>query len=346
MSNVYGQGEKREKTKLTPILNAKIDGQTNLVYCVTFQLAWDELKKLAKGNIETEEPSKLVESLNNSPVKSNVLPKDSYIALSGFIKDGIIEKISKELKKEFGKNFEDLGFNPDFDGSFIAFSYLYRKLPFENKFHRFKKKYLVFQHGQSKTNVVCFGCTPKTAEKYEQEIRIRNYVNKDDFIIQLLTEKENETVVLAKIPDVENLQDAVDITAKYILKKWKSYEIIEKDGEETVHIYTFSSQDAFIMPVIKLDKNTNYDELCGKSMKNSILSQGLAQAFQKVKFNLDESGATLTSYGMSCDGCNPEPRKFIFNKPFLVCLWKTGAKLPYLAVWVNNPDILLEYKKK
>ncbi len=344
--------EEVPKTVLSPILDTELEGSTNVIYCPTFQLAWNELKKLADGDIKMEDPSATLEKLNRSQVTAKIVPKNAYIALAGLVKDGILEKIDKELMKKFRKNVTDMSFCPTPDATLMAFSYLFRKLEFVQKFHRFKKAF-IFNHGKShKTNVVAFGCTPKTAEYYQDYIRIRHYADKDNFVLQLLTKTKGETVVLTKMPTPKTLRSAVDFTAKHILKKWKPYTTIEKDGEKEIIINEFSSIDLFLMPIVDFDKNTNFNNLCGKQVKNPIFNgNGLNQAFQRVKFKLDEVGARVESeaYMGDCFGGSPtppKPRKFVLNNSFLLCLWKKDAKLPYLAVWVNNPDILLRTSTK
>ena len=50
------------------------------------------------------------------------------------------------------------------------------------------------------------------------------------------------------------------------------------------------------MPVLKFDQETNFNDLCRKKVKNPVFKgNALIQAFQKVKFNLNESGAVLES---------------------------------------------------
>jgi hypothetical protein len=40
-----------------------------------------------------------------------------------------------------------------------------------------------------------------------------------------------------------------------------------------------------------------------------------------------------------------KPRAFVFDKPFLLTMWKYKATQPYLAVWVASPDVLLPFRR-
>jgi hypothetical protein len=35
-------------------------------------------------------------------------------------------------------------------------------------------------------------------------------------------------------------------------------------------------------------------------------------------------------------------REFVFDKPFLLCLKEKEAKYPYLAIWVDNSELLVK----
>lgn len=64
---------------------------------------------------------------------------------------------------------------------------------------------------------------------------------------------------------------------------------------------------------------------------------------------MDRYGAKLVSSTQNDYddyGAVAPPRKYIFDKPFFLALWKDGAELPYLAIWVNSADILVGAKNK
>jgi hypothetical protein len=64
---------------------------------------------------------------------------------------------------------------------------------------------------------------------------------------------------------------------------------------------------------------------------------------------MDESGAVVrsTSYGRGEFGGPQQssmPRRFIFDRPFLIALWREKAESPYLAVWIGSPDAMLTFQ--
>ncbi|MCX7005503.1 MAG: hypothetical protein NTV22_19860 [bacterium] len=65
--------------------------------------------------------------------------------------------------------------------------------------------------------------------------------------------------------------------------------------------------------------------------------------YQDVVFKMDETGAAVKSTAYEdifCEGSS-KPRRFIFDKPFLLTLWVAGAPQPYLTLWVAGPDVLV-----
>lgn len=73
----------------------------------------------------------------------------------------------------------------------------------------------------------------------------------------------------------------------------------------------------------------------------------ISRAEQKTKFELHEKGARVrmeTSIQLDAFGGKDEfpnvPRKFLFDRPFYIFLWRDKAEWPYLAVWVGDVSVL------
>jgi hypothetical protein len=66
---------------------------------------------------------------------------------------------------------------------------------------------------------------------------------------------------------------------------------------------------------------------------------------QSTRFLLNESGARLESEAWIAVSNGdppppPKPRHFVFDKPFLIYLRELQAEQPYLAIWVENSEVL------
>ena len=69
-------------------------------------------------------------------------------------------------------------------------------------------------------------------------------------------------------------------------------------------------------------------------------------AMQSIRFRLDENGAVLKSEAAVKVADKPlkKPRQLIFDKPFLILLERHGAEQAYIALWVDNPELLAPFK--
>ena len=46
------------------------------------------------------------------------------------------------------------------------------------------------------------------------------------------------------------------------------------------------------------------------------------------------------SFGCAAEAPPPRNRVMIFNKPFLIMLQRSDAKMPYFALWIGNAELL------
>ena len=63
---------------------------------------------------------------------------------------------------------------------------------------------------------------------------------------------------------------------------------------------------------------------------------------------MNEKGVELRSEAHMTIACAaqeiPVPKhKLIFDKPFLIVMERADAKMPYFALWVDNPEILVSW---
>jgi hypothetical protein len=100
---------------------------------------------------------------------------------------------------------------------------------------------------------------------------------------------------------------------------------------------------SLVIPVIDLNVQRKYTELEERSLTNPKWSKiVLAVAEQGIRFRLDESGARLESTGYMMWKCakSKQPPQYIFDKPFLLYLHRKFCDEPYLAIWIETPELL------
>lgn len=82
----------------------------------------------------------------------------------------------------------------------------------------------------------------------------------------------------------------------------------------------------------------SYVALVGWATDNIVAR--INEALQRVKFQLNERGATLSSTARLKVKSRGDGARFIFDNPFLIILRQTGSQRPYFAAWIGNAELL------
>ena len=334
--------------EIAPTLDTELDATNTVVYCPTLTIAWDGLEGIVGGPLQMQEQDELVGKLNDASCPTGVVPEDAHVAMAGYADQGIVSKLEEALRKKFGAKAPELpAILSDKRTVIVTYSYLCRTLPFPKKFARSKTHPLNFHSGNNTHPVHFFGAPQRTADDFASQVEILHYSGENDFVIHLSSRVEDEFIVLAKIPPPETLSAGVDRVRKYLDAERKGFTKLEVNGKKQFYMNTLTEGDLLAIPVVDLTVVTNFPELCDRMFKNRGFEQvWLHQVYQDVHFKMDEAGATVrsTAYGAAFGGSS-KPRRFVFDKPFLLTLWKKGAKQPYLAVWIASTDVLLPFQQ-
>jgi len=325
-------------TIVTPHLQQKIIPGKNILWCATFQLAWNELRDMAKGPVTLVPYAPDTKILNNSKMSKSDIDSSAYIAKAGFIEDGIVQQIQNELEQKFHGHIHS-----DFlkDGSqregIVAYANLYKSLPFWHPFDRANDTGLAFL-GEP---VQSFGIPEKDVKTLEyapmvDQVIIIDENNKDDFIIELETKDYTNQLILAKVPPLSTLEETIKmVQARYV--KCTHEENVKMLG---LHI-----------PVIDFDILKHYDTLTKhtiRALDKRVNGQVLGIAEQSVQFCLDERGAKIKSEFMGGVGMRGMGKTryidLLFDKPFLILIKRKDSKYPYFALWVSNSELFFPVK--
>lgn len=335
--------------ELTPVKTAEVAEGRSLVYCPTFQKVWDGLKLEVGGPVQMVQAPGFVNDLNKQSCRPNVFPEKAMVSGFGRVEDGILPHLKAELERNFGKSAPDLpaGFS-DADSDVVAYAYFRRNLSFPVRFARAKSGGPGFNEKGWLVPVQYFGVRPEEADQYSQHLRILHYKDEDEFTIQLNTKTKGEFVVLSRMPRPKSLEKGIETVLSYLKPEVAPAAFAKVSGRKVQYANTLMRGDTLAVPVIDLDVMRVFPELSGKDITYPAGRYGVTRidrAFQRVQLQLDESGAKVESeaaiMGGEPFGALPPPRKFIFDEPFLLSIWRREAKQPYLAVWVGSSDILV-----
>jgi len=323
------QASDLKQTVVAATLDAPIVPGTNVIWCGTFQLAWNEACNLIGQDIHFANEPPVVAELNKKAFTSNDLDSASYVALAGFVNDGIHDKIHTALNQKFG-NSADPVLTPDKSlmqtpNDIVAYAYLFKQLEFAVPFEPLEGG-LNF----GGRNVAAFGMSGGKArdKKMVFQLHILDYTRGNGFVIELQTKSPQDHLILAMVRSGKTLNETVRMVDERI-------QFGQRVG--------FGGEDELAVPDFGFDITRTYDEIENARLAvRSPKAEGamITSAKQNIRFQMDEKGVVLKSeaemvmtMGMHKD--------LIFNRPFLVMLKRTDAKIPYFAMWVDNPELLV-----
>ncbi|MHC4546682.1 MAG: hypothetical protein ACYTDW_20545 [Planctomycetota bacterium] len=327
-----------EHTVILSTLDTPMPKGKNVIWCSSFQLAWNQLKDNVIG-----EPVKLVSAeeianhLNLAKQSSADIPDESCYAAAGFVKDGILEKIQTEMAKRFPSEPR-----PDFRDVLpidviIAYSYLAANVKFKIPYFENNKEFIFKDSQGNETPVTSFGIRPDddyAYQKLRKQVEILCYshspesVDLMEFAVDLCKDTKSNQIVLAAIEPKETLEQ----TLSYLDDKIAGF-----TKEKFFH--KFGINDVLLVPNIFWKITHHFKQLEGKYLDNRGY-EGLyiRLALQMIQFRLDRSGAELKSEAKLYAA--PVPRHFVFDQPFLIYMKKRGAEHPFFVMWVGNAELL------
>lgn len=294
------------------------------VWCVTFQLVWNDLMDKVTGG----KPVQLVggnppiaDELNKRLYTDDILSPESYYKKQGEIS----KKLKKEIEKAIAKKFNETSDILDMidwtaKDSYLFYAMLKKDFTFKNAFNILGAE----PFAGSTENVKYFGINKDTDKKIKDNVQVL-YYNENEYAVKLLT-NENEEVILLKSDKEGDFTELYDYVTS-----------ISKPSK-------MERNDELKVPNINIDKTISYDELCGKRIVGT--NKKITKALQTIKFKMDNKGGTIKSeaaIGIMRMSLTPDiARHFDFNDSFVMFLKEKGKDKPYFAARVENTEFLVK----
>lgn len=361
------------RTIVTASLDQAMEPDKNVLWCVTFQMAWDRLRELAGGDIETHPDSPLVHKLNAANAPADSIPPAGALSLAGLVDDGIIEEIRSRLADVGGAEPDLLPEHGTLPGdAVVAYAWLSRALPFETAFAEMEP----MRFGGEEQRVATFGTEGDdrtesgTARAEQVRVLWHRFVGDsktdpdEEFVVELLTKVTDDRVLLAKVAPAATLAETVEDvlghtqdpntrTSKDFYEWCAEVSAAEDDAREPTleefrpELSQYSSllmMEDLVIPEIRFDVEHRYDGLTGLTVvsgREQVRGKPIVEARQRIRFVLDREGTSLTSEGYTGIFGDINFRDFLFDDPFLVLLMRRGADVPYFALWIVNSELLV-----
>lgn len=335
-----GNSSELKYTAILPTLNSPAAQNRNLIWCSSFQLAWNEFKNdIVQEPILLSSSQNLADLLNHAPQSKQDILDGDYYARAGFIKDNIIGTIQREMLQKFPGEpvpaFDDAAS----DTAIIAYAFIAANVRFKIPYFENDKEMLFTDSTGKQTPVTSFGIREEDDYAYyplRRQIHIlfnqhdSNY-KLTECAIDLYKDSSPNQIVLAMVEPKETLTE----TLAYIDEQHQKN--LEKDYEAE-----FGPNDVLLVPNLFWKITHSFDELEGNTIANpKYQGMPIAKAMQVIQFRLDRSGAEIKSESKLY--CKPGPTYYVFDRPFLIYIKKRDANYPFFVMWVDNAELLEKY---
>jgi len=327
---VSARGAQLARTVVSPSLAEPIVAGKNLIFCSTFQIAWNELAASLGGAVLLEGDPPLSRALNQGGPSAEDIDAASYVARAG---EGprFLGELRAELVRRFGERDDFMLPAQIASDTLLAYAYLSKDLAFPTPFAADQKVGLLFQE----TRVPCFGVWDDGSEAHRAraaQVVVHDDAAPGDFVLELSTRAEGDRLLVARVPPRETLLATVTSVMDRAARRKGLL-------ARAMGSFKLGKLDTVRIPLVDLDLMRTFVELMGRA----VIGKGryIGDAAQRIRFRLDEKGAILRSAGLVwVPRGGPRGRAFHCDGPFLILLVRAGRPLPYFAAWVDNPEIL------
>ena len=323
-------GGAKGKAKMVPSFSSSISTMDeNKVWCGTFNLVWNDFMNDVIGHrIEFEDgPSEMANELNEQKFTIDELDEKSYFKIHGIENLDLKNKIIQGIKNKFNEEstiLERCDFNSKESG-YVLYAMLKKEFNFLEPFSTAMGS-MEFKNSNAK--VKCFGVDNTNNPVAGKNVEVLFYNSTEDFAIKLKT-IEGEEVYLYKTPSDNN-----SFEEKY-------FEMISKKDNYKGN-NSWEKNDYLRIPFIRVKDEINYDELCGRYIKDENKTY-IKQALQTINFELNNVGGSVKSEALieiTKSATFEIGRKFVFDDNFVLFLKEENKEKPYFALNVDNIDLL------
>lgn len=340
--NIAFKGDSKDlrQSAVVPTLDTPMPKGKNVIWCSTLQLAWNRLgKDVLHERPDVRGAEAVVSRLNQTQLGEDDLPLGSCLAMAGFAKDGVVEKVKSEMRHRFKKEVEIDLLEPS---SILAYAYLEANAAFTIPFFD-NREPLHFRESSGKaTEVTSFGIEERHEYAYHElreqidvlyQLRSENEREPVEFAIDLCRDSMPNQIVVAYVPPKATLADLLNDLEK------KTQEFARQHQEK--YWREFGVRDVLLVPNLNWEVQHHFTELEGtdkRFLNTGFTDYHIAKAMQTIHFKLDRSGAELAAETQMF--CLPIPTHFIFDRPFLIVVKKRSANRPFFVMWVDDAELL------
>jgi len=316
-----------------------------VIWTPTFQAAWDALNEDLGGKPNKVEPPNEVMKLLDGFVwdADATMPKGSWKAWVGPATQAFVDEVNRQAAEITIDEQKPFHLATESPTSRVAFAMLSRQVTFKKAFLRAKHDAMDFQAGGKTHAVAYFGLPRKDAGSRGEHVRVLAYRPAErSYAIQIECRENDDTVVL-----YQPAKQLDFLTACSWLRTWRKEQPPAVNLSGQWNDPRIHDMDEIRIPYTNIDVDTDFTSKLTSSRYYENVPWRIARAGQISRFRLHEKGAAVEvrSYIAADPFGDVErpvffPRRFYFDRPFFVFLWRANAEWPYFGAWIGDGSSL------
>lgn len=325
----------------------KMPEKGTAVWSPLFQATWDKLNAELGGPAKKiEPPNELMTKLDTFKWNSKqVMPDGSWKTWSGPATADFLNQVNAEAAAQTSEKQGPFKLTHGDPNGLVAFGLLDRDVAFQKSFARCVKEPMMFRTDGKEKPVRFFGTIVGSGVDFEEDVMVlANRPVDHSFALQIRCKETDDKVILylpAKPQDFS--------TACHWLRTWRSEFKADEKRRNAWNDHFLHDEDEVRIPYVNVSTNADLKSKLGGLRFHPGRKEPwfITQAEQVTRFQLHEKGARVraevtlsASLGVGDPLDSPTPRKFIYDRPFFVFLWRDKAEWPYFGAWIGDDNAL------
>jgi hypothetical protein len=325
----------------------KLPANSTAIWSPLFQATWDKLNSNLGGPpTKIDPPNALMTKLDAFKWNAGqVMPEGSWKTWCGPATQDFLKKVNEEaatLSQTKNGPFKLASENP---AGLASFGLLDREVTFIKSFARCIKEPINFRVGSAKQPVQFFGTKVEDDVGFAESVLVLAFRPVDQsFAIQISSKQSDDKVILYRPAKEQDFASAC-----HWLRTWRSQFNADKERSGAWDDCFLHAGDEIQIPYVDLNTTADLSNRLGGRRDHQGHPWVITRAEQITKFQLHEKGARVrveVSLEASPLAATPQttPRKFIFDRPFFVFLWRDKAEWPFFGAWIGDASALKAFQ--
>ncbi|MGD7652384.1 MAG: hypothetical protein ACQCXQ_04150 [Verrucomicrobiales bacterium] len=325
-----------------------------VIWSPLFQAGWDALNRPLGGPPQRiDPPNPLMTRLDTfSWQADSVMPDGSWNVWAGPATNALVNQANEQASK-LGAPAGCFTLGAESPHALASFGYLNHTVRFDPHLYPSKKHGMQFRSPGKTKNVAFFGVRGPLTDRFSKTISVLSWLpDSQTMTIDLAGKSAGNSAAYHVILHATG-KPATIATASRTVKSLLETPAIDATGDEHFGdaLQHLHPTDDLRIPFITLEANASCEQRLqgGRIHGHPGDPWRIVKAQQLTTFMLDEKGARIairTASEFEPFGDKPpirtfpKPRKFHFDRPFFVFLWKQGADWPFFAAWLGDDSCM------